>query len=203
MLSIDTTENSRDTLQEHIINQDPSELFIYNFDSILIAMNNINITNKLGEGGFGTLREGKEIAVKGLSSSSGQGIEDLKNETGLLYLHHESYLKVIHRDLKVSNILLDEQMNPKISDFGLTHVIQGTQNITNTQKVMGTFGYMSPECAIGGIFSEKSDGYSFGVLILEIISGRKNTSFYYYEQHLARFPSLCMALMERQGIGVG
>ena len=53
MLSIDTTENSRDTLQEYIINQDPSELFIYNFDSILIAMNNINITNKLGEGGFG------------------------------------------------------------------------------------------------------------------------------------------------------
>ncbi|XP_020423129.1 G-type lectin S-receptor-like serine/threonine-protein kinase At1g61500 [Prunus persica] len=105
-------------------------------------------------------------------------------QRGLLYLHRDSYLKVIHRDLKVSNILLDEQMNPKISAFGLARIIQGTQNITNTQKVVGTLGYMSPEYAMGGIFSEKSDVYSFGVLILEIISSMKNTSFYYYEQHL-------------------
>ncbi|CAL2243481.1 unnamed protein product [Prunus armeniaca] len=163
-------------------------------------MNNVNITNKLGEGGFGTLKEGKEIAVKGISSRSGQGIEELGIARGLLYLHHESYLKVIHRDLKVSNILLVDQMNPKISDFGLARIIQGTHNITITHKVVGTLGYMSPEYAMGRIFSEKSDVYSFGVLILEIISSRKNTSFYYYEQLLGFLPYAWHSWNEGRGL---
>ncbi|KAL7244061.1 hypothetical protein ACSBR1_016315 [Camellia fascicularis] len=222
------------------------ELPFMELATIKAATGNFSDTNKLGQGGFGTvykgqLLDGREVAVKRLSSCSEQGLEEFTNEVllilklqhknlvrllgfcidgeeklliyeympngsldvflfdprkrvpmnwsrrlniingiarGMLYLHEDSRLRIIHRDLKPSNVLLDSELNPKISDFGMARIFGGSDGATNTAKIVGTYGYMAPEFAMEGLYSIKSDVFSFGVLLIEIITGRRNANFH-------------------------
>ncbi|KAI5060866.1 hypothetical protein GOP47_0023371 [Adiantum capillus-veneris] len=92
---------------------------------------------------------------------------------GLAYLHEESHVRIIHRDIKPSNILLDDQLNPVIADFGLARLVHNNATHINT-RVAGTVGYLAPEYAMRGDLSEKVDVFSFGLVSLEILTGKQN-----------------------------
>ncbi|XP_010537769.1 PREDICTED: putative serine/threonine-protein kinase [Tarenaya hassleriana] len=107
---------------------------------------------------------------------------------GLAFLHEEVQPYIVHRDIKASNILLDKDLSPKISDFGLARLIPSNMTHVST-RVAGTIGYLAPEYAIRGQLTRKADIYSFGVLLLEIVSGRSNKN--------SRLPTEYQYLLER------
>ncbi|XWS51984.1 hypothetical protein CRYUN_Cryun11dG0028700 [Craigia yunnanensis] len=178
--------------QESCIDNVEGKTFpLFDLASIDAATNSFSQENLIGIGGFGPvykgiLPTGKEIAVKRLSKNSGQDHDRrvllawqkrfdfiMQIVRRLLYLDQDSRLQ----SFRASNILLDSNMNPKISDFGLARTFEGDDKVSETKRVVGTFGYMSPEYAVNGKFSAKSDVFSFRVLLLGIISGQKISSF--------------------------
>ncbi|KAL4390664.1 hypothetical protein HN51_011602 [Arachis hypogaea] len=217
---------------------------LYSYKELKLASDNFSPSNKIGEGGFGSvykglLKDGKVAAIKVLSDESRQGVKEFLTEInvfseiqhenlvelygccvegnqrilvynylennslaqtllggghsnvyfnwrtrtricigvarGLAFLHEEVTPHIVHRDIKASNILLDKDLSPKISDFGLAKLIPSYMTHVST-RVAGTIGYLAPEYAIRGQLTRKADIYSFGVLIVEIISGRSNTN---------------------------
>ncbi|KAF3675809.1 putative LRR receptor-like serine/threonine-protein kinase RFK1 [Capsicum annuum] len=95
---------------------------------------------------------------------------------GLAFLHEESSLKIVHRDIKATNVLLDRDLNPKISDFGLARLTEDDNTHIST-RVAGTIGYMAPEYALWGYLTYKADVYSFGIVLLETVSGKNNYNY--------------------------
>ncbi|KAK7379269.1 hypothetical protein VNO80_04725 [Phaseolus coccineus] len=155
------------------------DMHIFDFQIILEATANFSSTNKIGEGGFGPVYKGKlssgqEVAIKRLSKSSGQGLIEFKNEAILIVkLQHTNLVRLLGFCIdKEERILVYKYLPNKSLNLYLFEFEE------RTKRIVGTFGYMSPEYAMMGVISTKLDVYSFGILLLEILSGKKNNIDY-------------------------
>ncbi|KAJ0029900.1 hypothetical protein Pint_14105 [Pistacia integerrima] len=174
----------------------------FSFEEISAATNGFSPENLVGRGGYaevykGVLQDGEEIAVKRLTkcSTDDRKEKDFLTEIGTIghvshpnvlsllgcfgtarglnYLHKGCQRRIIHRDIKSSNILLTEDFEPQISDFGLAKWLPSQWSHHSIAPIEGTFGHLAPEYFMHGIVDEKTDVFAFGVFLLEIISGRK------------------------------
>ncbi|XP_062106214.1 G-type lectin S-receptor-like serine/threonine-protein kinase At4g03230 isoform X2 [Humulus lupulus] len=160
--------------------------------NILAATDNFSEANKLGQGGFGPVYKGKfpggqEIAIKRLSSGSGQGSEEFKNEVLLIAkLQHRNLVRLLgYCNERNEQLLIYEFMpNKSLDSFLFARIFGGKQTQGITNRVVGTYGYMSPEYALEGLFSTKSDVYSFGIVTLEIITGQRSSKSDHLEQNV-------------------
>lgn len=249
------------------------ETISFSLRQIQAATSNFSSSNKIGEGGFGSvfkgrLPDGTVIAVKQLSSKSSQGNHEFVNEIGMIsalqhpnlvklygcciegnqlllvyeymennslaralygpdqyqlkldwstrhkicvgiakglaFLHEESMLKIVHRDIKATNVLLDIDLNSKISDFGLAKLDEKGNTHIST-RIAGTIGYMAPEYATRGYLTEKADVYSFGIVALEIVTGKCVSSYMNEDQyhlldvaHLAKEKGDLLSLVDKR-----
>ncbi|CAI9756534.1 unnamed protein product [Fraxinus pennsylvanica] len=200
--------------EDDISNASIEELPLFKFEMLANATDNFHDANKLGKGGFGPvykgqLANGREIAIKRLSRASTQGMKEFMNEVTLISkLKHRNLVTLLGCSVERGEKMLVYEYMPNksldahlfdpsqeildwrlrfsiIEDFGMARIFGVNQDHVSTVRVVGTYGYMAPEYALEGRFSEKSDVFSFGVLMLEIVSGRKNTSFYNNEKSLS------------------
>ncbi|KAH9688403.1 cysteine-rich receptor-like protein kinase 25 [Citrus sinensis] len=206
---------SYDVLRGQKQQEESQEFPLFPLHLAVQATQHFSDENKLGEGGFGPvymgkLADGKEIEVKRLSRTSGQGLQEFKNEVTLIAkLQHKNLVRLLGCCLEENESLLIYEYMPNKSldvflfdsmrsvqldwkrrisiingiarDFEMARIFGGNQSEASTNRIVGTYGYMAPEYAMEGLFSVKSDVFSFGVLLLEIISGKKNSGFYLSE----------------------
>uniref|UniRef100_A0A0E0GYQ1 non-specific serine/threonine protein kinase n=1 Tax=Oryza nivara TaxID=4536 RepID=A0A0E0GYQ1_ORYNI len=158
---------------------------VFNYAELKLATDNFSSQNILGEGGFGPVYKQYFVHAQNIHVTNLAGSLNLDWVTrfeiilgiasGLTYLHEESSVRIVHRDIKASNVLLDTDLTPKISDFGLAKLYDEKQTHVST-RIAGTLGYLAPEYAMRGHLSEKADVFAFGVVMLETVAGRPNTN---------------------------